>query len=171
MKNVLPYLLGAQEVHAHQGNIRLKCTWNRTERRDKHDGTVVHRTVRDALGNTAQTRDNRRRFEFARNIFEHENLTCEVFIQQKGVKCSAQRRRIAKPRARVLISAVQTPFDNAAPLLRRKLSENILHFPVLQRIDIENGQICVHVLFQFPAKYRLIVHDAPSFLMRLTSYG
>ena len=163
MKNVLPYLLGAQEVQAHKGNIRLKCAWNRAERRDKNDGTIVHRTARNALGNTAQTRDNRRRFEFPCHIFEHENLTRKILLPQHRGERSAEIRRIAA--ALLHIAAVHTPRDNAAPLFLGNIRKDVLYFPVLKCVNIENRQSSIHILFKFLAEYRLVSHDVPSFLI------
>ena len=168
---MLAYLLRTEVVRTHERDIRLECAWDDAERREQDDGAVVHRAARDSLGNAAQTRDDTGRLEFSYHILKDKDLTREILFPQYRVECSAQRRRIAESRPRILIAAVQTPLDDAAPLLRRKLSEDVLYLPVFECVNIENGKSSIHILLKFLAKYRLIVHGVPSFPMRLTSYG
>ena len=163
VQNVFLDFLLAQIVKIHECNIRLKRAWDRNQRRNQNDGTVLQLAPYDALGNTAQTRDNRRQFEFPCHIFEYENLTRKILLSQHRGERSAEIRRIAA--ALLHIAAVHTPRDNTAPLFLGNIRKNVLYFPVLKCVNVENRQRSIHILLKFFAEYRLVSHDVPSFLI------
>ena len=55
IQNVFLDFLLAQIVKIHEGSIRLKRAWNRDQRCNQNDGTVLHLAPYDALGEISQT--------------------------------------------------------------------------------------------------------------------
>ena len=157
--------LGTEIVEAHQGDIRFERARDRAEGRDKDDGAVIHLAARDALREVAQTRDDLGILEHSLHILEHEDLARKILLPQHRIKRGTQVGGISDARRYIHVSAVHAPLDEPAPLLHGEFYKNAAHLAMFERVDVEQRQPRIHILLELLAKYRLICHDVPSFLL------